>query len=140
MSSSFLRVAATLALAAGLPVAASAQVVPAPPPNGASAQAGHAHRVSPYMRALRSLNLSDSQKSQIRSIMQSYRQKNKGIDQTTRRANMRQMRSDISNVLTPDQRTALAQNLRRMRSQNRGSGAPAAGGTTTPPPAPSSGV
>lgn len=140
MPISFLRAAAAIALAAGLPIAASAQVVPAPPANGAPAQAGHAHRVSPYMHALRSLNLSDSQKSQIRSIMQSYRQKNKGVDRTTRRANTKQMRADIVNVLTPDQRTALQQNLRQMRAQNRGSRGPAAGGTTTSPPPPSSGV
>ena len=120
MSSRLIRGLALVAFAAGLPVAASAQVIPQPPANGpAGAQQGtpHRHHGNPYMRALRSLNLSDSQKSQLRSIMQSYRQKNQGVDRTTRRASMRQMRSDIMNVLTPSQRTQLQTRMQQMRQQ-----------------------
>jgi Spy/CpxP family protein refolding chaperone len=121
MSVPFVRALALCALAAGLPLAASAQVVPpqgngpaAPPAQGAP----HRHP-NPYMRALRSLDLTDAQRSRIRSIVQTYRQKDQGtaVDQTTRRANMQQMRADILNVLTPVQRTQLQQQIQQMRQQ-----------------------
>jgi Spy/CpxP family protein refolding chaperone len=127
MSLRLIRGLALVAFAAGLPLAASAQVIPQPPANGpagAPQQGGH-HRGNPYMRAVRSLSLNDSQKSQIQSIVQSYRQKNQGVDRTTRRANTRQMRSDIMNVLTPAQRTQLQQQMQQYRNaQPSGQGAP----------------
>jgi Spy/CpxP family protein refolding chaperone len=74
------------------------------------------------MRALRSLNLSDSQKTQIRSIVQNYRQKDQGVDLATRRANSQQMRADIMNVLTPAQRTQFDQTVQQMRQQYQNQG------------------
>ncbi|HXP94035.1 MAG TPA: hypothetical protein VN905_11255 [Candidatus Binatia bacterium] len=118
MSSRLIRGIALVAFAAGLPLAASAQVVPPPAQTGPSAPSQGApqqHHRNPYMRALRSVNLSDAQKSQIRSILQSYRQKDQGLDQTARRANAQQMRTDIMNVLTPAQRTQFQQAVQQMR-------------------------
>lgn len=122
MSSTFIRRIALAAIVTALPLSASAQVIPTQQngPSGQPAQgAPHPHHVSPYMRALRSLNLSDAQKAQIRSIVQSYRQKNQGVDQATRRTNMRQMRSDIVGILTPDQQAQFRTQLQQMREQER---------------------
>jgi Spy/CpxP family protein refolding chaperone len=110
------------ALVAAFPLAVAAQVVPDNPPasapNGPAAQPGVRPHVTPYMRALRGLNLSDAQRSQIRGIMQSYRQKNQGLDRTTRRANIRQMRHEILAVLSPGQRSNLRQQMQQYRQQH----------------------
>ena len=124
MSLRLVRGFALVALAAGLPLAASAQNTPPqnlnnPPGQGAGQSAPH-HRGGPYMRALRSLNLSDAQQTQIRSIMQSYRQKAQNADPATRRANAEQMRSNIMNVLTPAQRAQFQQELQQYRAQHEG--------------------
>src|SRR5215469_2445885 len=124
MSSRLIRGIALVAFAAGLPLAASAQGVPPPPQNGPAGQppqGAHRHG-NPYMRALRSLNLSDSQKTQIRSIVQNYRQKDQGVDLATRRSNGEQMRTEIMNVLTPAQRTQLQQTMQQMRQQYQNQG------------------
>jgi len=129
MSSRLIREIALVAFAAVLPLAASAQVVP-PAQTGPAAPSQGApqrHHGSPYMRALRSVNLTDAQKSQIRSIFQSYRQKNQGVDQTARRANAQQMRTDIMNVLTPAQRTQFQQTVQQMRQQYQNANPPGPG-------------
>jgi len=104
-----------LAAVCVLPLAASAQTAPNPgvaaPPAAAhpGPQQGHHrhHRRSPYLSAMRGLQLSDAQKQQIAGILKNSRTANKGIDQKTRRANMQAMRQQIEGVLTPDQRTQL---------------------------------
>jgi Spy/CpxP family protein refolding chaperone len=55
-------------------------------------------RGSPYMRALRTLNLTDAQKTQIRTIMQNQEQA---------------LRTQIDGVLTPDQRAQLRASLQQ---------------------------
>jgi Spy/CpxP family protein refolding chaperone len=88
--------------AAGLllvPAAASAQGAPGPaaaPTAPAATTPHHRGRGPRYMRALRSLNLTDAQRQQIRTIMRNQEQA---------------LRSQIDGVLTPDQRTQLRANL-----------------------------
>ena len=84
--------------AAGLllvPAAAPAQTTTGPmaaPTAPAATSPQRRRHGSRYMRALRSLNLTDAQKTQIRTIMRNQEQA---------------MRSQIDGVLTPEQRTQL---------------------------------
>ena len=89
--------------AAGLllvPAAAPAQTAPGPlaAPTAPAATAPHrrGQHGSRYMHALRTLNLTDAQKTQIRTIMRNQEQA---------------LRAQIDGVLTPDQRTQLRSNL-----------------------------
>jgi Spy/CpxP family protein refolding chaperone len=59
------------------------------------------------MHALRSLNLSDAQKQQIRGFARATRTADQNADPATKRANMQKLRAQIDGVLTPDQRTQL---------------------------------
>ncbi len=65
-------------------------------------------------KALASLGLSDDQKTRIRAIMSATRKENAGADPATRRANFKAAFAKIDDVLTPDQRTKLAE-LRKER-------------------------
>jgi len=112
----------TLALAAAFifPLAASAQTVPPPgavlPAPSAQQQPQHRHHQrSPYVRAMRGLNLSADQRQQISSLMKSSRAASKGADPQTRRANVEAMRRQIDGILTPDQRTQLHAKLAQAR-------------------------
>jgi Spy/CpxP family protein refolding chaperone len=104
-----------LAVLCVLPLAASAQTVPAPgvgAPPAAQQQSHHRHHHrSPYLRAMRGLNLSDAQKQQIAGILKNSRTASKATDPQTRRANMQAVRRQIEGVLTPDQRTQLQTKL-----------------------------
>jgi Spy/CpxP family protein refolding chaperone len=123
--------AAALTAAMALPLAASAQQAPPAPPaaNPAHANPGQRHhRGGHYLHALHHLNLSDAQRQQIRTAMTQMRQANQNVDPQTRRANIKQLRSQIDGILTPDQRARLHNELRR---QHRNIGAPPAA-----PPAP----
>jgi Spy/CpxP family protein refolding chaperone len=105
---------AALAAVLAVPFAASAQVAPSAPQNGApGAHAGH-HR-SPYMHALRSLSLSPDQKAQIKSISQQSREANKNADPSTRKANREKLEGQINGILTPQQRQALRDTIARER-------------------------
>lgn len=85
------------------------------------------------MRAMRDLNLTDAQKSQIKSIMQSARSADAGnaaaTDPQTRRQNMMTTRRQIEGVLTDTQRTQLQANLTKMRHDKNAAGP---GGQTAP--------
>jgi Spy/CpxP family protein refolding chaperone len=101
-------------MAAGLSLPAIAQVQqqPAPP-----AHSQHGDRM---MRRFSDLNLSDQQKSQIKTLMQSYRQshpKGSAPDPDGRK----QLRSQIDAVLTPDQRVQLQNDEAKFRAQHQGS-------------------
>jgi Spy/CpxP family protein refolding chaperone len=109
-------------LAAGLSLPAIAQTQQAPP----AAQSQHSDRM---MHRFSDLNLSDAQKSQIQSLMQSYRQahpKGSAPDPDARK----QLRDQINAVLTPDQQTQLKADEARMRAQHQGNN------TSNGPPAP----
>jgi Spy/CpxP family protein refolding chaperone len=118
---------AALAFTLALPLAASAQSAPAAPavppissspatPGAAPAAPHHPHHRSRYFAAIRSLNLSDDQKAQIRGMVRAAKQSNAGADAPTRRANMKQLRAQIAGVLTADQRTRLRTALAQQRA------------------------
>jgi len=111
-----------LALAAALfvPIAASAQQAPpaAPPQQAApGAVPAHHHRAG-IRQALKQLNLTPDQRRQIAGIMKQTRLANQNADQPTRKANMKQMRTQIDGVLTADQQTQLRTTLHNMRHAN----------------------
>lgn len=115
-----------------LPLAASAQALPAP---GAAAPAPPAqhqrhHRQNPYLHAMRNLNLSAAQKQQVAGFMKSTREANKGADPQTRRANMLAMRKQIDSVLSDAQRSQLRANLARSRRHAVKTAPPAPQGAT----------
>lgn len=135
---------AAFLLAATAPSFAQSQPPPAQgAPNGPS-QPGQAapaapHHRTPYMmRALHQMNLSDAQRSQIKSLVAGYRQQNAGVtDPAARKANAQQLRSGIMAVLSPDQQTQLKSNIATLRQQHRQAmqqqgGQPPAG--SQPPP------
>ncbi len=85
-------------------------------PPGAPAQSQqHGDRM---MRRFENLNLNDQQKSQIQSLMQSYRQthpKGSAPDPDARK----QLREQIDAVLTPDQRAQMKADMEKYRSQHQ---------------------
>ncbi|HTC30346.1 MAG TPA: hypothetical protein VK702_06425 [Candidatus Acidoferrum sp.] len=110
-------------LAAGLSLPAIAQTQQGPPP---PVQSQHGDRM---MHRFSDLNLSDTQKSQIKSLMESYRQahpKGSAPDPDARK----QLRDQINAVLTPDQQSQLKADEARMRAQRQGNN------TSNVPPAP----
>ncbi len=108
-------------MAASLALPAVAQQQGPPPP----AQSQHGDRM---MRRFSDLNLSDQQKSQIKSLMESYRQahpKGSAPDPDSRK----QLREQINAVLTPDQQAQLKADEARFRAQRQNA-------TNNAPPAP----
>jgi len=111
-------------LAAGLAVPALAQNQPQPPPPAAQSQHGDW-----MMRRFSDLNLTDSQKSQIQSLMQNYRQahpRGSAPDPDARK----QLREQINALLTPDQQAQLKADEAKMRARRQGND------TSNVPPAP----
>lgn len=107
----------TTVLGCGAAPALAAQVAGAAPymlaqDAPAPAASGQGHR---FGEILMSLGLSDQQKSQIRSIMQTSRQQNKNADPETRRANRQAAFKKIDAVLAPAQRQTLHAKLDAMR-------------------------
>jgi Spy/CpxP family protein refolding chaperone len=113
-------VPAAAAVALIVPVAVFAQQAP-PAPSGAASpgaqpwQGGHRHRGG-MMRMFRSLNLSQQQQTQIQQIMQQFRQSHPEGSPPDRQAR-EQMRSQIMNVLTPEQQAQLKQRMEQMRQE-----------------------
>ena len=110
-----------LAAAVGFTAVANAQQAPAPPAqSGTHAGHGKGHGMA---RALQGIDLSDSQRTQIRSLMQQYRQahpKGSQPDPQARKA----LRAQIMAVLTPDQQSRLTSNLQQMRAARRAAASP----------------
>jgi Spy/CpxP family protein refolding chaperone len=99
------------------PQSTQAQAAQAPDAQGnapAAAPGGRQRHSNPMMRALRNVdNVTDAQLQQIRTIQKNARAANKGVtDPATRKANQKQMRSQIEAVLTPEQAAQLRTNLR----------------------------
>jgi len=81
-----------------------------------------------FGQMLLALNLSDDQKSQIRTIMSDARAKNANVtDQDTRRANMKAAFAKVEAVLTPDQRTKLHAEIEKAKAEH-GGGPPSTNG------------
>ncbi len=79
------------------------------------------------MGMLRGVNLSDQQKTQLKQIMQQFRQahpKGSQTDPQARRTAHEQLRQQLMNVLTPQQRAQVQANMQQMRErrQHRGNG------------------
>jgi Spy/CpxP family protein refolding chaperone len=66
---------------------------------------------------LMSLNLSDAQRSEIRSIMASARKENESVtDLQAKRANMRAAMAKVQTVLTPAQHAQLEAEIQQSRA------------------------
>ncbi len=107
------------AFLASLAIPATALAQQTPPPATATfapgAPAHHGHRHGGGLRkALRSLNLSAAQQTQIDQVFAQARQ-NRSTDPATRKANRAQLRSRIDAILTPAQRAQLKTMLQRNR-------------------------
>jgi Spy/CpxP family protein refolding chaperone len=89
----------------------------------AAAQAGPpagGQRGARFGQMLLGLDLSDAQKTQIRSIMASARQQNATVtDPQARRANYRAAMAKVQTVLTPAQRTKLQSEMAAARAQRQ---------------------
>jgi Spy/CpxP family protein refolding chaperone len=115
-------VAAVAAFA--FPLAAAAQSAPAAPPappaaapvNPAPPAPAHHHHAHRLMAALQQLNLTDDQKQRIAAEFKAMRSANVNADPATRKANAKQLRSQIRAILTPDQQAQLKANLKAQRA------------------------
>jgi Spy/CpxP family protein refolding chaperone len=124
---SSLRFLAAAVLAASLtaPVAAFAQQSPTVPVGAAPAAApgkpgahnGRHHNA--FRSALRGLNLSSAQKSQIDQVFAQARGQNRSADPATRKANREKLRAQVEAILTPAQRTQLRAALQQARRQHQ---------------------
>jgi len=112
-----LSIVAAFGIAAMLlaPAASFAQSAPATVAAPAAPGAKHHHHGSRYMHALRGLNLSATQREQVKGFMQTARATMKTSDQATRRSTAKQLRAQIDGVLTPAQRTQLQSTLKQAR-------------------------
>ena len=121
MSSIRFLAAAVLAASLTVPAAAFAQQAPSVPAGAApvTAPGQHGHHRNGFRAALRGLNLSASQKTQIDQIFAQARGQNKGADPQTRKANRAKVRAQVEAVLTPAQRTQLQSALQQARRQHR---------------------
>lgn len=105
------------ALAAGLAVPAAAFAQQAPPAPGV-AQPGMHHHHNKFRSALRGVNLSAGQKTQIDQIYAQARGQNKNADQATRKANRARVRQQVEGVLTQAQRDQLHAAMRQERGRH----------------------
>jgi len=87
----------------------------AAPDAGSSAAAGGSPAAGRrrMAAALRSLDLSDDQKAQIREITKAMRKKNAGADPATKRANYKAAIAQVRALLTPEQRAQLDAKMSR---------------------------
>jgi Spy/CpxP family protein refolding chaperone len=109
-------------LALGRITPAAAQTANGPAMTGGQ---GNAKGRQQFAKMLMTLNLSDGQKSQIRSIMADARTKNKTLtDPQAKRETMRGAFTSIEAVLTPAQKTK----LHAERDANKAHGGPPGGG------------
>ncbi|MEO6912593.1 MAG: hypothetical protein ABI182_01055 [Candidatus Baltobacteraceae bacterium] len=128
LSSTFIAIAFSAALAA--PLAASADTTPAAAAPTAAVHRHH-HHGNAFMRSLHGVNLSTAQQAQIKSLMQSYRQahpKGSPRDPVARK----QLRQNVVNQLTPTQRTQFEQNMRQFHPHAKHQPGPASSATPTP--------
>ena len=114
-------VPAALAVAVAFPAGAFAQQA-AQPPAGAPMQQGQwqghrGHHRGGMMRMFKDLNLTDQQKAQLKQIRQQFRQSHPEGQRPDPQA-MQQLRQQMMNVLTPQQREKLQTEMQQMR-QNR---------------------
>lgn len=119
-------------------VAQQADQAQAPAAQSRGQWQGHRGGRHGFMGMLRGVNLSDGQKTQIQQIVQQFRQSHPRDAQTdpqARRQAFEQLRQQVMNVLTPQQRAQVQQNMQQMRQEReqRGDG----DGDAAPAPQPS---
>lgn len=68
------------------------------------------------MRMFKGVNLSDQQKSQMKQIMQQFRQAHPEGSRPDPQARQ-QLRRQMMNILTPQQRTQVEQNMQQARAR-----------------------
>ena len=121
MFSTRLFAAAVLAASLSVPAAAFAQQAPLNVPTAAPGQPGmhQGRHHNGFRTALRGLNLSASQKTQIDQIFAQAHGQNKGADPATRKANRAKLRAQVEAVLTPAQRAQLQSNLQQARQHRQ---------------------
>jgi Spy/CpxP family protein refolding chaperone len=113
-------IAATCAVALGAPALALAQsgtIADTNQPAPGASQPAEGHHRGGMMHMLQTLNLSQQQQDQIKTLMTSYKQahpEGSPKDPTARK----QLQDQIMAVLTPDQRTKLEQEKAAWRSQH----------------------
>jgi periplasmic protein CpxP/Spy len=113
---------AVLGAALIAPVAVFAQQanqVPAPAQQQTQGQwQGHRHGGHRFMRMLKGVNLSDQQKTQMRQLMQQFRQAHPEGSPPDRQAR-EQLHQQMLNILTPQQRAQVQQNMQQMRERRQ---------------------
>jgi Spy/CpxP family protein refolding chaperone len=106
-----------LAAAVIVPVATFAQQAQQPASTAApQGQWQGRHHRGGMMRMLRDLNLSDQQKTQIRQIVQQFRQSHAQGERPDA-LSREQLRTQIMNVLTPEQRAQYQAKMQQMRQE-----------------------
>jgi Spy/CpxP family protein refolding chaperone len=120
----------------GGPVGALAQTPPAPSPDAVASPDAQPHRWhhESLLHALRALNLTPAQQSQVDGFRAERDTANRNADPLTRQANARKMRGEIMAILTPAQKAQLKTVMHSARRYPMGaaSGAPDAAPTSAP--------
>jgi Spy/CpxP family protein refolding chaperone len=104
----------TLATAVGMPLTAQAQsVAPTTPPM----MMKHHHGRDPFARALRKLDLTSPEKTQIKSIFASLKQEDANATPDQRKANREKAHQEIEALLTLAQQQQLKAELAKERAR-----------------------
>ncbi|MDQ2681581.1 MAG: hypothetical protein M3Y21_11285 [Candidatus Eremiobacteraeota bacterium] len=116
LTTAFISIAFSATLA--LPLVALADGSAPGTTTSVTAQHPHRHHRNPFMSALHSVNLTADQKTQMKSLMTTYKQSHpKGS--APDRAGRKQLHDSMVNLLTPAQRTQFDQKLQVMRSKHK---------------------
>ena len=113
-------VPAVLAAALIAPAGAFAQQQTSQPANAPAAGQweGHGHHHGGMMRMMRGLNLTDAQKAQLKQIHEQFRQSHPATaGQRPDPQAMKQLRDQMMNVLTPQQRAKLQTEMQQRAGQ-----------------------
>lgn len=120
--------AGALAAVLGLPLVACAQQAP-PPSSGAPAQGGHRHGMG--MQRFKDLNLTSQQQTQIKALMDQFRQAHPPGSQPDPQSR-KQLHEQINALLTPTQQAQMKADREKMRDRRGAEGNPS--GAPTPIP------
>jgi Spy/CpxP family protein refolding chaperone len=109
---------AALIAALALPIGASAQVAPQPPPGQGQQSSPGQRQYQHWMRRLSGINLSQQQQQAVQSALSAYAaQHPAGSPKDPQAAHA--LRSQIESILTPDQQNQLRAQMQAMKQQRR---------------------
>ena len=114
-------IAAALTVLLGLPLAASAQQSQPQAPTAPRASGTHGHRHGKGMRRFKNLHLTQQQQTQIKSLMDQFRQAHPRGSQPDPQARQA-LHSQIKALLTPQQLAQLKADRAKMREHREGTG------------------